>query len=202
VTGSAPSEGKTTTAINLATAFALSGKRVILIESDLRQPAIDFTMGIEQNGAGVLSLLTGRTTLSEALVETQTYGPSLKLLLATYDEGWIPELFSIPAAEEMVEEARRLADYVIIDSAPLNEVADALPLARMADDVLLVTRIGKSRLDKISQLGELLVENGIRPIGFVIIAAPRPAGGKSSYYTRETRSDGVAGARALSRPEG
>ena len=202
VTGSAPSEGKTTTAINLASAFALSGKRVILIESDLRQPAIGSAMGIEPNGAGVLGLLTGRTTLSEALVETQTYGFSLKLLLATYDEGWVPELFSIPAAEEMVEEARRMADYVIIDSAPLNEVADALPLARMADDVLLVTRIGKSRLDKISQLGELLVENGIRPTGFVIVAAPRPAGGKSSYYTRETRSDGVAGTRALSRPQG
>jgi capsular exopolysaccharide synthesis family protein len=202
VTGSAPSEGKTTTAVNLATAFALSGKRVILIESDLRQPAIGTALGIKSKGKGILGLLTGNSTLRESLVQLDTYGPNLQILLADYDEGWIPELFSIPAAEEMIEQARAIADYVIVDSAPLNEVADALPLARIADDVLMVTRIGKSRLDKISQLGELLVENGIRPTGFVVVAAPKPAGGKSSYYARESRGNGVGGARELSRPKG
>jgi receptor protein-tyrosine kinase len=203
VTGSAPSEGKTTTAVNLATAFALSGKRVILIESDLRQPAIGAALGIKpkHRGKGILSLLTGDSELPDSLVQLDTYGANLKVLLAAYDEGWIPELFSIPAAEEMIEQARAMADYVIVDSAPLNEVADALPLARMADDVLMVARIGKSRLDKISQLGELLVENGIRPTGFVVVAAPKPAGGQSSYYARESRRDGV-GARQLSRPKG
>jgi capsular exopolysaccharide synthesis family protein len=201
VTGSAPSEGKTTTAVNLATAFALSGKRVILIESDLRQPAIGAALGIKPKRKGILNLLTGDSTLPDALVQLDTYGANLRVLLAAYDEGWIPELFSIPAAEQMIEQARELADYVIVDSAPLNEVADALPLARMADDVLMVTRIGKSRLDKISQLSELLVENGIRPAGFVVVAAPKPAGGKSSYYARESRGDGV-GARQLSRPKG
>jgi capsular exopolysaccharide synthesis family protein len=202
VTGSAPSEGKTTTAVNLATAFALSGKQVILIESDLRQPAIGTALGINSEPGGILSLLTGDASLPEALVRSETYSPGLQLLLADYDQGWIPELFSIPAAEQMIADARKLADYVIVDSAPLNEVADALPLARMADDVLVVTRIGKSRLDKISQLGELLVENGVRPTGFVVVAAPRPAGGKSSYYTRETHGDGATGARELSQPKG
>ncbi len=190
ITGSAPSEGKTTSAINLAAAFALAGKRTILIESDLRRPAVGTALGMAPKNGGILAHLVGGESLESTLVNSENYGPSLRFLLADYDEGWIPELFSIPAAAEMIDEARQIADYVIVDSPPLNEVADALPLARMADDVLIVTRIGRSRLDRISQLGELLVENAIHPTGFVVVAAPRPGGSESSYYTREgdTRS--------------
>ena len=49
----------------------------------------------------------------------------------------------------MIDDARRIADYVVVDSPPLNEVVDALPLARKADDVVIVVRLGKSRLEKI-----------------------------------------------------
>jgi receptor protein-tyrosine kinase len=87
----------------------------------------------------------------------------------------------------MIEEARGLADYVVIDSPPLNEVADALPLARAADQVLIVARLGRTRLDKLSQLGELLAENGIRPTGFAVIGVPRPK--RDSYhYFKESPS--------------
>jgi succinoglycan biosynthesis transport protein ExoP len=195
VTGSAPSEGKTTSAINLAAAFALAGKKTILIESDLRRPAVGTALGLQPKTGGILAYLIGGETLDSTLVSSELYGPGLKLLLADYNEGWIPELFSIPAAAEMIDEARKAAEYVIVDSPPLNEVADALPLARMADDVLLVTRIGRSRLDRVSQLGELLVENAIHPTGFVVVGAPRPGGTESSYYTRE----GEAGGRTLIR---
>ena len=71
----------------------------------------------------------------------------------------------------MLDEARRIADYVIIDSPPLTDVVDALPLARSVDDVLLVVRIGRTRLNKLTQLGELLVENGIRPMGFAVVGS-------------------------------
>ena len=77
----------------------------------------------------------------------------MRVLLADYSEGWIAELFSIPAARELIEDARKLAEYVIIDSPPLNVVADAVPLARGADDVLIVVRIGETRIKRISELG-------------------------------------------------
>ena len=82
----------------------------------------------------------------------------------------------------MIEDARRLADYVIIDSPPLNEVVDAMPLARQADDVLIVVRLGKTRLQRIAQLGELLAENGVRPVGFAVVGVPRPGRGEYHYY--------------------
>lgn len=182
ITGSSPSEGKTTTAINLATSLALSGKKVILIESDLRRPVLAGVLGAEPTHGGVVSVLIENTTLEEALIPIETYGPNLQLLLADYEGGWIAELFSLPTAEQMIDDARRLADYVIVDSPPLNEVVDALPLARRADDVLLVVRLGTTRLDKLGQLAELLAENSIHPVGFAVIGTPRPSRGEYHYY--------------------
>jgi capsular exopolysaccharide synthesis family protein len=182
ITGSSPSEGKTTTAVNLATSLALSGKRVILIESDLRRPVLAQTIGARPENGGVVSVLIENTTLAESLVPSATYGPNLRLLLSDYEGGWIAELFSIPTAERMLQDARRMADFVIVDSAPLNEVVDALPLAQQADEVLIVVRLGITRLDKLSQLAELLAENGVRPVGFAVIGTARPKRSQYHYY--------------------
>lgn len=182
VTGSAPSEGKTTTTINLATSLAIAGRRVILIESDLRRPVIGKALGVTASKGGVVSVLLENSSLSESLVQINTYGPSLKLLLADYEGGWITELFSIPTANDVLEEARRMADVVLIDSPPLNEVVDALPLAQQADDVLIVTRLGVTRLDRLERLGELLADNGVTPVGFAVVGVPRPKRSEYHYY--------------------
>ena len=72
----------------------------------------------------VTHLLMDKARLEDALVTTERYGPGFRVLLADYTAGWIAELFSVPAARQMIEEARKLADYVIIDSPPLNLVSD------------------------------------------------------------------------------
>lgn len=180
VTGSSASEGKTTTAVNLASSMALAGNRVILIEADLRRPSLAEALGIEEIRGGVVGVLIENTGLQDALTPTPSYGNNLLLLPADYEGGWIAELFTVPAARQMIEDARAMADYVIIDSPPLNEVVDALPLARAADDVLVVVRLGKTRLERIGELGELLAESGIRPVGFAVIGTARP--GRSDYY--------------------
>jgi capsular exopolysaccharide synthesis family protein len=194
VTGSSPSEGKTTTAVNLATSLALAGNRVILIESDLRRPVLTRVMRVHPEHGGVVSVLIENTTLAESLIPSATYGPNLRLLLSDYEGGWIAELFSIPTAERMIQDARRMADFVIIDSAPLNEVVDALPLALQSDDVLIVVRLGTTRLDKLTQLAELLAENGVRPVGFAVIGTPRPKRSEYHYYA-EPDSDSQDGQR-------
>jgi capsular exopolysaccharide synthesis family protein len=192
VTGSSPSEGKTTTAVNLATSLALSGKRVILIESDLRRPVLAQVMGARPEHGGVVSVLIENTTLVESLIPSSTYGPNLRMLLSDYEGGWIAELFSIPTAARMIQDARRMADYVIVDSAPLNEVVDALPLAQEADEVLIVVRLGVTRLDKLAQLTEMLAENGVKPVGFAVIGVPRPKRNEYHYFA-EPDADGRGG---------
>jgi capsular exopolysaccharide synthesis family protein len=182
VTGSSPSEGKTTTAINLAASLASTGRRVILIEADLRRPAISRALGVEVR-RGVVSVLIESIGLEDGLIEGEPFGlPNLRLLLAENEGGWISELFSLPTAVDMIEDAKRIADYVIIDSPPLTDVVDALPLARHVDDVLLVVRLGTTRISKLVQLGELLAENGIRPMGFAVVGTPQPGRDDSTYY--------------------
>jgi capsular exopolysaccharide synthesis family protein len=197
VTGASPSEGKSTTAVNLASSLALAGNRVILIEADLRRPSLAGALEASPVSGGVVSVLIENSSLRDALTQSPSYGQNLQLLLADYEGGWIAELFSIPAARAMIEEARNLADYVVIDSPPVNEVVDALPLARQADDVLIVVRLGNTRLDKLAQLGELLAENGVRPAGFCVIGVQRPTRGQSAYYFREQTGQPGEGERPM-----
>jgi tyrosine-protein kinase len=182
VTGSSPSEGKTTTAINLAASLSSTGRRVILIEADLRRPAISRALSVEPR-RGVVGVLIESVSLEDALIDGDAFGlPNLKMLLAENEGGWISELFSLPTAIDMLQRAKELAEYVIIDSPPLTDVVDALPLARNVDDVLVVVRPGTTRISKLTQLGELLSENGIRPMGFAVVGTPPPGRGESTYY--------------------
>ena len=191
VTSPSPSEGKSTTAINLASSLALAGNRVILIEADLRRPAIGPALDVSaENGTG--TVLLGLTDLEEALVETRAYGRYLRVLLADKSgaaSGFMADQLFLPAASDLISQAKRLADYVIIDSPPLTAVVDTLPLARQVDDVLVVTRLGVTRLDKLHELNELLAANDIVPLGFTLLGAGKPSGG--SYYNLSASRSGV-----------
>jgi receptor protein-tyrosine kinase len=181
VTSPSPSEGKTTTAINLASSLALAGNKVILIEADLRRPAIGKALGVEpRHGTG--SVLLETVELQDALESTRAYGRYLQLLVADYSgaaSGWMADRLFLPSTHRIVSEAKKLADYVIIDSPPLSEVIDALPLAQRADEVLLVVRLGKTQLTKLAHLAELLSRHAIRPVGFAVVGA-QPA--TEGYY--------------------
>ena len=88
-------------------------------------------------------------SIEDALIDGDSLGlPNLHLLLAENEGGWISELFSLPTALEMLERARLLADFVIVDSPPLTDVVDALPLARNVDDVLLVVPAGHDEAEQ------------------------------------------------------
>ena len=76
ITGASPSEGKSTTALNLAASIALAGKRVILIEADLRRPKIGSALGVRAT-RGIASVLIDGLPLSEALMTTEAYGDNL-----------------------------------------------------------------------------------------------------------------------------
>jgi len=189
VTGASAGEGKTTTAINLAASLALAGHSVILIEADLRRPTIGKTLGIEPEH-DIMSVVLEQTSLEDALVRTDLYGENLELLLAKPPgEGgasFADGLF-LPTAQTLISDAKRLADFVIIDSPPLTEVIDGLALAERADEVLLVVRLGRSPMARIQQLGELLARHNIDPVGFAVVGVPASQA-TSPYYSTPTYS--------------
>ena len=180
ITGASPSEGKTTTALNLAASLALAGKRVILIEADLRRPKVGKALGISAT-RGIASVLIDGLPLSESLLTSEAYGENLKLLLVDRAGEWMADQFSLPAAQGLVDEAKELADYVIIDSPPLAEVIDALPLVQMTDDVVIVVRLGRTHINKLQRLGEILAQYHIRPAGFAVVGVSPTA--EYGYYT-------------------
>ena len=184
ITGPSPSEGKTTTAINLASSLALAGNRVILIEADFRRPTVGEALGARPV-VGIGQVLLGRQQLEQALVPATAVGDNLRLLLVGHADEWLPELLSLPAAGSLLADAGALADYVIIDSPPLTEVIDALPLARQVDDVVVVVRLGASKLTQLARLGDLLAQNGIEPSGFVLVGSGHSQ--KETYYLSAQR---------------
>jgi capsular exopolysaccharide synthesis family protein len=197
VTSPSPSEGKSTTAINLASSLALAGNSVILIEADLRRPSIGDALGVAaEHGTG--SVLLGMASFQDALVETTAYGRYMRLLLADKSgaaSGFMADQLFLPAAQNLVEDAKQLADYVIVDSPPLSEVIDALPLAQQVDEVLVVVRLGRTQLTKLQNLGELLARHNIEPVGFAVVGVP--ATGDGYYYTpTSTPAERGRGARA------
>lgn len=176
ITGASPGEGKTTTAISLASSFALAGSRVILIEADLRRPAIARTLEVEVE-KGVVSVLTENCEIEEALVPAPIVVSGLGLLLSDYSgPGNAGELFALPIAEKLIDDAKQLADVVIVDSPPLTEVIDALPLAQRSDMVVIVSRLGQSDLRRIKELGELLADSGVTPAGFALLGTAATGG--------------------------
>ncbi len=195
VTSASPSEGKSTTAINLASSLALAGNSVILIEADLRRPAIGAALGVKADHGGTGTVLLGMTELEDALVETKAYGRYLRLLLADQSgaaSGFMADQLFLPAAQNLVQEAKGLADYVIVDSPPLAEVIDALPLAQQVDEVLVVVRLGRTQLTRLQNLGELLARSDIDPVGFAVVGAQTNAEG---YYYMAPPAKGGGGSR-------
>jgi len=190
VTGSSPSEGKSTTAINFAFSLVQAGHRVILIESDMRRPTVGEALGVRPR-FGIESVLVGEATLGEALVTSPDYGPDLQLLLVDRPDPALSDRLALPTARQLVHDAEELADYVVIDSPPLTEIIDALPLAQEASDVLVVVRLGRSRSGKLVQLGEMLAQHDITPAGIALVGVERPAR-DGYYYAEPSRSQKVS----------
>jgi succinoglycan biosynthesis transport protein ExoP len=194
LTGCAPSEGKTTSAISLAVALAQGGGRVILIEADLRRPRIASSLGLKPE-IGTEQVLSGESTLRDALMPIWFDSTPMHVLPARGAGAGLADRLSFAVAQHLIAAAKEQADFVVIDSPPLTAVIDALPLAQLADEILLVVRAGHSRLTKLAQLAEILNNQGAYPTGVVMVGGSTAQLGAYSYgdYLMPERSSGGGG---------
>jgi capsular exopolysaccharide synthesis family protein len=170
IASAAPGEGKSSLAANLAVTAARAGARVVLVEADLRNPAIAGLFGLDaQSGLSDLLIDAGDTT--DYLVESGV--DNLVLLPA----GSIPpnpaELLASGQAHALWAELRSMADLVIVDTPPLLRVADGLEVAAHVDAVVVVARYGVTRTHELESVARRLGQiGGERSVGVVVNAEP------------------------------
>lgn len=183
VTSALSGEGKTTTTVNLGATLASLGSRVVIVDCDMRRPAVHRAAGVK-NSPGFVQCLTGRVMLPEAVLPASGV-PNLYAIPC----GPIPpnpaELLSSPKTVELLRKLHEEFEYVLVDSPPLLSVADSRILATFTDAVVLVTRAHETPYEVVRRARSLLYGAGARILGVALNDVnihKEGYGGKYGYY--------------------
>jgi capsular exopolysaccharide synthesis family protein len=165
ITSSTPGEGKSTNSANIAVVFAQSGKRVLLVDCDMRKPTAHFTFGLK-NVKGLSNLLTRQNSINEVVQDTMVQG------LQIITSGLIPpnpaELLASQTMDRLIEELTAQFDLVIFDAPPVLSVTDAQIVANKVDGTILVVYAGKTEKENILKSKEVLMASKANILGVVL----------------------------------
>ncbi len=188
VTSSGPGEGKSTTALALARNFAQQGKRVLLIEADLRNPSLHRTLGLQGHGIGLSNLLAGGCTLAEATLESGE--PGLKVILA----GPLPpnpaELLSGSKLVSALTVVVERYDQIILDGPPVLGLADAPILANAVDGTLLIINSANTKINAARSALKRLLAARARVVGALLAKYDVRTAGYSYGYGYHYQHEG------------
>ena len=171
-------EGKSITLLNLAISIAQTGKKVLLIDADLRRPAVARLL-VEKASPGLSEILVGEAKADDA-IRVGIY-PNLDILFS----GEIPpnpsEILSGESMQMLIEDCAEKYDYILVDTPPVNVVTDACVVANLLDGVLLLVRQGRSKKDGVRQAINNLQLTGANILGYILNGVAAEDG---AYYSR------------------
>lgn len=179
VTSSNPSEGKSTTASNLAASIAATGSKVLLIDADMRRPQL-YKIFLAEYHKGLSNLLAGNLPLESVIQKTQIEN------LDIITSGPIPpnpaEILGSAKMKNFLKQVTAEYDMVLIDSPPVNTVADASILSSYVDGVILVIAAGETEREAVIVAKNQLEKVNAKILGAVLNKVEQHAGGYYYYY--------------------
>ena len=179
VTSPTPGDGKSTLASNLAVSIAQSGKRVLLVDADMRRPRQHATFGITSR-VGFATVLSGQSEWRNCMFECEEI-EGLTVMPCGAKPQNPAELSSSPQVKILIEEMREEFDFVIIDTPPMLAVTDPSPIAARVDGVILCIRIKKNVRVSAERATQMIQNLGANMIGLVVNGVGAQSGYGSQY---------------------
>ena len=182
VTGAQRQEGRSSVAANLASSLAKAGRRVILVDADLRHPFLGDVFGADRR-AGLTDLLAGRATLADVAVSTPSVragsgGSSprsgLQLITAGRDASGASDVLHSESLERVIDEMRAAADVIVVDGGPALSVSDPIAIAQQSDLVLQVANVRRTMRQSIRAAAQELRTGGDITLLGVLTGVSRP----------------------------
>ncbi len=181
VTSSMPGEGKTFCSLNLASVFALAGKKTILVGFDMRKPGLNKILDLNGN-EGLSTYLIGKVTLEEVVIPSPSGLENLYIL----PSGPIPpnpsELISSPKTEKLFEQLKAEYDFIVLDSPPMGVVSDPYLLARYSDTIVFLVRHNHTIREVFAHTIQNLTNEGINNVSILLNDLNMKQGGYGSNY--------------------
>lgn len=185
VTSTMPSEGKTTCALNIALSFAITGKKVIVVDMDMRKGSLEKRIGTSANGKGLVNYLVSKEKdIAKLIVKDCVHGVDALLV------GTIPpnpaELLMRTELDDVLAELKKHYDYIIVDTAPIALVTDTMIANRLADLTLYCMRMGHTDKNVFETLKAITARKSLKNMGVLL----SNVGVGTLYYGGDKNSKG------------
>ncbi|MGY9046351.1 hypothetical protein P775_05735 [Puniceibacterium antarcticum] len=180
ISSSIPGEGKTTLSLSLAQNLSAMGKKVLLIEGDMRRRVVSTYLNEENKSSkGIISVMTGAQTLTDTVVHDNNLGADI--LLGEKGSANAADIFTSERFKAMLDEARVTYDYIVIDTPPVLVVPDARIIAQMADALVLVVKWDSTSRTQVIEALKMF-ESVNHPVSGVVLNQISPKGMKRYGY--------------------
>jgi polysaccharide biosynthesis transport protein len=183
ITSTRPAEGKSSVSTLSAITFALNGSKVLLIDADLRRPAVHLRFRLGK-GVGLSSVLSGKATLEEAIIEWKDM-PNFHIMTSGPVPPLPSELLGSKQMENLLTELKSRYDFIVIDTPPVLAVTDSAMLGRLVDAAILIIRYGSVKKHVVQRCIDLLDRSGSHLLGVAVNAVDYKAPEYSDYYGRK-----------------